>query len=388
MFIKKTMEVPVELIKANSEQPRKNFAEEQLIELRDSIKEFGVLQPLILKREVNGDYLLIAGERRLRAAMMAGLDRVPAVIKDASDEEVSLIALVENIQRENLGYIEEAKAYRNIMEKYGMSQLALSEKLGKNQSTISNKIRLLSLPKDIQDILVENKLTERHARALLKIEDDQMRRVVIGKVLKHGFNVKQTEKLVDDIKNSTAASIGSSNGSFNSEPVGTCPHCSGKIKESKSGFYCENYPEDKGSCKFTMFKDNRIFKLTREDAEKLCKGEHIKKNVKYNGKEWLQELYYDVEQHKVSFFKPEVVQISAKCPICGKELTNTSYSLICECGFKLNRKIAEYKLSEKDINELLTKGKTRQITKFYSTKKKKYFSAYLVVKDKEIKLVF
>ena len=183
MFIKKTMEVPVELIKANSEQPRKNFAEEQLIELRDSIKEFGVLQPLILKREVNGDYLLIAGERRLRAAMMAGLDRVPAVIKDASDEEVSLIALVENIQRENLGYIEEAKAYRNIMEKYGMSQLALSEKLGKNQSTISNKIRLLSLPKDIQDILVENKLTERHARALLKIEDDQMRRVVIGKVL-------------------------------------------------------------------------------------------------------------------------------------------------------------------------------------------------------------
>ena len=99
MFIKKTMEVPVELIKANSEQPRKNFAEEQLIELRDSIKEFGVLQPLILKREVNGDYLLIAGERRLRAAMMAGLDRVPAVIKEASDEEVSLIALVENIQR-------------------------------------------------------------------------------------------------------------------------------------------------------------------------------------------------------------------------------------------------------------------------------------------------
>ena len=99
MFIKKTMEVPVELIKANSEQPRKNFAEEKLIELRDSIKEFGVLQPLILKREVNGDYLLIAGERRLRAAMMAGLDRVPAVIKEASDEEVSLIALVENIQR-------------------------------------------------------------------------------------------------------------------------------------------------------------------------------------------------------------------------------------------------------------------------------------------------
>lgn len=200
--------------------------------------------------------------------------------------------------------------------------------------------------------------------------------------------LKATNKLVDDIKNSTAASISSSSSSFSTEAVGTCPHCGGKIKESKSGFFCENYPDDKGSCKFTMFKDNKIFKLTRADAEKLCKGEHIKKNVKYNGKEWLQELYYDVEQHKVSFFKPEVVQISAKCPICGKELTNTSYSLICECGFKLNRKIAEYKLSEKDINELLTKGKTGQITKFYSTKKKKYFPAYLVVKDKEIKLVF
>ena len=198
MFIKKTTEIPINMIKTNSQQPRQIFAEEQLLELRDSIKEFGVLQPLILKKEANGEYLLIAGERRLRASIMAGLDRVTAVIKEANEEEISLIALVENIQRENLGYIEEARAYKNIMEKYGISQLALSEKLGKNQSTISNKIRLLSLPEDIQNMLVENKLTERHARALLKIEDDQLRRVIIGKVLKHGFNVKQTEKLVED----------------------------------------------------------------------------------------------------------------------------------------------------------------------------------------------
>ncbi len=198
MFVRKTTEVPISMIKTNEQQPRQVFKEEQLIELRDSIKEFGVLQPLILKKKEDGDYLLIAGERRLRAAAMAGLDKVPAIIKDASEEEMSLIALVENIQRENLGYIEEARAYKNIMEKYGISQLALSEKLGKNQSTISNKIRLLSLPEDIQDMLVENKLTERHARALLKIEDHQLRRVIIEKVVKHGFNVKQTEKLVDD----------------------------------------------------------------------------------------------------------------------------------------------------------------------------------------------
>lgn len=198
MFVKKTTELPISMIKANVHQPRQIFAEEQLIELRDSIKEFGVLQPLILKKEVTGQYLLIAGERRLRAAIMAGLDKVPVIIKDASEEEISLIALVENIQRENLGYIEEARAYKNIMEKYNISQLTLSEKLGKNQSTISNKIRILSLPTDIQDVLVENKLTERHARALLKIEDDQLRRVIITKVIKHGLNVKQTEKLVED----------------------------------------------------------------------------------------------------------------------------------------------------------------------------------------------
>jgi len=198
MFIRKTTEVPIRMIRTNSQQPRQSFGEEQLKELRDSIKEFGILQPLILKREENGYFLLIAGERRLRAAIMAGIDKVPAIVKDATEEEVGLIALVENIQRENLGYIEEARAYIHLMEKYGINQASLAEKLGKNQSTISNKIRILSLPEDIQDLLVENKLTERHARALLKISDDTCRRTIIDKVIKHGFNVKQTEKLVEE----------------------------------------------------------------------------------------------------------------------------------------------------------------------------------------------
>lgn len=198
MFIKKTTEIPISCIKTNSGQPRKNFDTEPLMELRDSIKEFGVLQPLIVKKNESGEYLLIAGERRLRAASMAGLEKVPAVIKDASEEEAGLIALVENIQRENLGYIEEARAYRRMMEKYGISQTQLSERLGKNQSTISNKIRILNLPEDIQELLVENKLTERHARALLKVDDDHVRRIIIEKVIRHGFNVKQTEKLVEE----------------------------------------------------------------------------------------------------------------------------------------------------------------------------------------------
>ena len=198
MFIRKTTEIPINMIRANRQQPRSVFAEEQLIELRDSIKEFGILQPLILKKEASGKYMVIAGERRLRAAAMAGLDKVPAIVREATEEEAGMIALVENIQRENLGYIEEARAYKCLMEKYGFNQLELSEKLGKNQSTISNKIRILNLPEDIQEMLVENKLTERHARALLKIDNDNIRRAILNKVVRNNFNVKQTEKLIDD----------------------------------------------------------------------------------------------------------------------------------------------------------------------------------------------
>lgn len=198
MFIKKATEVPIEMIKVNRQQPRQSFGEQQLRELRDSIKEYGVLQPLILRKEAGGGFLLIAGERRLRAAAMAGLDKVPAIIKEATEEEIGLIALVENIQRENLGYIEEAKAYQQLMEKYGINQSSLALKLGKNQSTISNKIRLLSLPEDIQQLLISNKLTERHARSLLKVEGDGERRLIVDKVIKHGFNVRQTEKLVEE----------------------------------------------------------------------------------------------------------------------------------------------------------------------------------------------
>lgn len=198
MFIRKATEVPIEMIKVNRQQPRQSFGEQQLRELRDSIKEYGVLQPLILRKEDGGGFLLIAGERRLRAAAMAGLDKVPAIIKEATEEEIGLIALVENIQRENLGYIEEAKAYQQLMEKYGINQSSLALKLGKNQSTISNKIRLLSLPEDIQQLLISNKLTERHARSLLKVEGDGERRLIVDKVIKHGFNVRQTEKLVEE----------------------------------------------------------------------------------------------------------------------------------------------------------------------------------------------
>ena len=199
MWIKKVTDVPVDLIVTNPDQPRKCFGEEELLELKDSIVKYGVIQPVILKKQNNGPYILIAGERRLRAATMAGLTKIPAIIREADDKDAAIIALVENVQRENLGYMEEAQAYNRLMEEYNLTQGEVAERVGKKQSTISNKIRLLSLPKDIQKALIENKLTERHARALLKIPDDETRRVVIEKIISHGLNVRQTEKFIEDV---------------------------------------------------------------------------------------------------------------------------------------------------------------------------------------------
>lgn len=199
MWIKKVTDIPVDLIVTNPDQPRKCFGEEELLELRDSIVKYGVIQPIILKKQNNGPYILIAGERRLRAAIMAGLTKIPAIIREADDKDAAIIALVENVQRENLGYMEEAQAYYRLMEEYNLTQGEVAERVGKKQSTISNKIRILSLPEDIQKVLIGNKLTERHARALLKIPDDETRRVVIEKVVSHGLNVRQTEKFIEDV---------------------------------------------------------------------------------------------------------------------------------------------------------------------------------------------
>lgn len=196
---KNNIEVPIEMIAVNSEQPRKFFKEEELIELRDSIMEYGVLQPIILKKGKEGEYLLIAGERRLRASKLAGLTKIPAIIKEVDSKDIALIALVENVQRENLSYLEEAIAYKKLMDDFGLSQVDIAKRVGKQQSTISNKIRLLSLPLDIQKALVENQLTERHARALLKIEDDELRRKVLDRIILNNLNVKQSEKLISDV---------------------------------------------------------------------------------------------------------------------------------------------------------------------------------------------
>ena len=199
MLQRKSVEVPLELIRTNPEQPRKYFSASELADLTSSIKEYGVLQPIILKREKDGKYIIIAGERRFRAAKLAGLIRIPAVIKEFGDRDSALIALVENVQRENLNFLEEARAYKKLMEDFELTQGEIAKRVSKQQSTISNKIRILSLPDDIQDAIIQNGLTERHARALLKLSAQDDRKKVIERVAANSLNVKQTEKLIDDI---------------------------------------------------------------------------------------------------------------------------------------------------------------------------------------------
>ena len=197
-----SMEIPISSITVNPGQPRKVFPDQELDELSNSIREFGVIQPIIVKKS-GSQYILIAGERRVRASTLAGLEKIPAIIRDANEKDMAFIALIENVQRENLNYIEEAMAYKHFMDEYGMTQSEISKRVGKQQSTISNKIRLLSLPEEMREALTKNQLTERHARAILRITDGEQRKQILERIIDHSLNVRQSEKLIDDFLKKT-----------------------------------------------------------------------------------------------------------------------------------------------------------------------------------------
>ncbi len=179
----------------NPDQPRKHFDGDSLKELAMSIKEYGVLQPLTV-RYSRGKYLLIAGERRLRASKIAGLKYVPTIIINLDDEKSAVLALIENLQRQDLNYIEEAFGYYKLLKEYNITQENLAKKVGKNQSTIANKLRLLKLTDKVKIFLLQNDLTERHGRAILKIENEEEQLTILNKVVKNDLNVKKTEDLV------------------------------------------------------------------------------------------------------------------------------------------------------------------------------------------------
>ncbi len=192
------VQLPVGDIDANPNQPRRLFDDERLSELARSIAEYGVIQPLTVRLHY-GRYELVSGERRLRAARMAGLRKVPCIILDVDMEESGLLALVENLQREDLDFIEEARGIENLMRLYGLSQEECARRLGRSQSAVANKLRLLKLPGDVLDALRANGLTERHGRALLRLPDDEARRDALGHITAAGLNVAQTDRYIDSL---------------------------------------------------------------------------------------------------------------------------------------------------------------------------------------------
>jgi ParB family chromosome partitioning protein len=185
----------IEEIKPNPHQPRKAFVEEQLQELVDSIREKGILQPLVVRRKSDG-FEIIAGERRWRAAQKAGLKEVPILIKDVAESEMLELSLIENIQRANLNPIEEAEAFKGLMEQFHLTQEEISKKVGRDRATIANTIRLLKLAPEIKQSLVDGKITMGHARAFLSLEGGDKQRLVLKKLLSSNLSVRQIENLI------------------------------------------------------------------------------------------------------------------------------------------------------------------------------------------------
>lgn len=187
-----------ESIIPNPFQPRKTFNHEALKELSDSIREFGIIQPLLV-RKVEEHYELVAGERRLRASKIAGLAEVPVIIKNLNDKEMAEIAMIENLQREDLHFLEEAEGFQQLLVNFGFTQDVLAKRMGKSQSTVANKLRLLKLSEAVRRFLSDANLTERHARALLKLPDEGKQMEVLTIISEKSLNVKDSETLIQEI---------------------------------------------------------------------------------------------------------------------------------------------------------------------------------------------
>ncbi len=197
--IKNISYLSIDSVRPNPYQPRKQFSKGSLEELRESIQQYGVIQPINVRKISNTNYELVAGERRLRAAIMAGLKEIPAIVINVNDNDSAVMALIENLQREDLNYMDEAEGYNNLINEHGFTQEELAQKIGKSQSTVANKIRLLKLSPLVKKILADNSLTERHARALLKLHDEQLQLKVLKHVCERSLNVKKTEELVEKV---------------------------------------------------------------------------------------------------------------------------------------------------------------------------------------------
>ena len=187
-------------VEPNREQPRKHFEEDALLELADSIKQFGVLQPLIVQKRKDY-YEIIAGERRWRAAKLAGIKEVPVIVKNYTDQEILEISLIENIQRENLNPIEEAMAYKKLLNEFNLKQDEVAERVSKSITSVTNSMRLLKLSEKVQQMIIDDMISTGHARALLAIDDEEQQYLLATKIFDEKLSVRETVKLVKDVKN-------------------------------------------------------------------------------------------------------------------------------------------------------------------------------------------
>lgn len=193
-----TSTIDINLICSNSDQPRKNFDQEKILQLSESIKDHGILQPIILKKD-GSTYTIVAGERRWRAAKAAGLKEVPAIIMDLTEKEILEISLIENIQREDLNPIEEAIAYKKLLDDFDLTQEELSKRIGKSRTAVTNCIRLLQLDKRVQDYLIDGVISEGHGRTLLSIEDKDVQYSLAQRIIDEELNVRETEKIIKSL---------------------------------------------------------------------------------------------------------------------------------------------------------------------------------------------
>lgn len=185
--------IPIKDIVPNRFQPRTVFVDEKITELMQTIRTHGIIQPIVLREYENNKFEIIAGERRWRAVSKLGWDTIPAIIKDFNDTETASVALIENLQREELTPLEEAIAYARLLELHNLTQEALAQRLGKGQSTVANKLRLLKLPQSVQDALLQKQITERHARALIALKEPELQEKLLVEIIEKHLNVKQTE---------------------------------------------------------------------------------------------------------------------------------------------------------------------------------------------------
>lgn len=191
--------IAMEKIGRSPYQARKNFDEAELLELAQSIQSYGVIQPVIVRQQADNSYQLIAGERRFRACCLIGLREIPAIIHEMDDEKAAAVSLIENLQRSELNYFEEANAYSALIEIFGMTQEELARKVGKSQSAIANKIRLLKLPEQVKEMISPENISERHARALLKLDSSEMQVEAVKQIYEKELTVKETEELIEKI---------------------------------------------------------------------------------------------------------------------------------------------------------------------------------------------